>query len=303
MFALAPEFTSARAAMSRVTEIVELGRSKPADISSAKKNDVEAFAETKSTSPNPKGGVDLELRNVHFSYPTRTNTQALRGLSLRVRPGQFCGLVGPSGAGKSTIISLVERMYLPSSGEILIDGSDITKKGDVTFRDDIALVPQDGVLFDGSIRFNIALGARPGVEISDEDMIHACKLANIHDTIMSLPEGYDTPCGASGNKLSGGQKQRLAIARALVRKPRLLILDEPTSALDAESEKLLQQGLEIASKGISVLAIAHRLHTIRKADVIYMIEGGQCVESGTHDELYARSENYRSNVLSQMISS
>lgn len=303
MFALAPEFTSARAAMARVTQVIELGKSKPADITqSAKKDDVEAVAETKSMSPNAKAGIDLELRNVHFSYPTRTNTQALCGLSLRIRPGQFCGLVGPSGAGKSTIISLVERMYLPSSGEILIDGSDITKKTDITFRDDIALVPQDGVLFEGSVRFNMSLGARPGTEVSDEEIIEACKLANIHDTIMSLPEGYDTSCGTAGSKLSGGQKQRLAIARALVRKPRLLILDEPTSALDAESEKLLQDGLEIASKGISVLAIAHRLHTIRKADVIYMIEAGQCADSGTHDELYARSENYRSNVLSQMIS-
>jgi ABC-type multidrug transport system fused ATPase/permease subunit len=287
--------------MARVMEVVQLGRSGAKDVSSAGK-DVEAVAEGKVTSPHATGGLDLELRNVHFSYPTRTNTQALRGLNLRIRPGQFCGLVGPSGAGKSTIISLVERMYLPSSGEILLDGSDITKKADITFRDDIALVPQDGVLFEGSVRFNMSLGARPGTQVSDDDIIHACKLANIHDTIMSLPEGYDTPCGTSGNKLSGGQKQRLAIARALVRKPRLLILDEPTSALDAESEKLLQEGLEIASKGISVLAIAHRLHTIRKADVIYMIDGGECVDSGTHEELYGRSENYRSNVLSQMIS-
>ncbi|KAK2598935.1 hypothetical protein QQS21_005613 [Conoideocrella luteorostrata] len=302
MFALAPEFTNAKAAIARVTQVIELGKPEHSNASASTKNDVEAIAETKNISPKPRGGVDLELRNVHFSYPTRFNAPALTGLNLRVRPGQFCGLVGPSGAGKSTIISLVERMYVPSSGEILIDGSDITKKTDITFRDDIALVPQDGVLFEGSVRFNVSLGARPGTEVSEEEIIQACKLANIHDTIMSLPEGYDTDCGSSGNKLSGGQKQRLAIARALVRKPRLLILDEPTSALDAESEKLLQNGLEIASKGISVLAVAHRLHTIRKADIIYMIEGGRAVDSGTHDELYARSENYRSNVLSQMIS-
>jgi ABC-type multidrug transport system fused ATPase/permease subunit len=145
----------------------------------------------------------------------------------------------------------------------------------------------------------MSLGARPGTEVSEEEIVQACKLANIHDTIMSLPDGYETECGANGSKLSGGQKQRLAIARALVRKPRLLILDEPTSALDAESEKLLQEGLEVASRGISVLAIAHRLNTIRKADKIYMIEAGVCVDSGTHEELFARSENYRSNVLSQ----
>ncbi|KAG5950411.1 hypothetical protein E4U53_005112 [Claviceps sorghi] len=304
MFALAPEFTNAKAAIARVTEIIELGKDKPGmwEASTMKSADIETLAEAKTSSPTATGGVDLELRDVHFSYPTRTSAPALTGLNLRVRPGQFCGLVGPSGAGKSTIISLVERLYVPSSGAILIDGSDITKKMDITFRDDLALVPQDGVLFEGSIRFNVSLGARPGTEVSEEDIVQACKLANIHETIMKLPEGYDTECGSSGSRLSGGQKQRLAIARALVRKPRLLILDEPTSALDAESEKLLQDGLQIASRGITVLAVAHRLHTIRKADVIYMIEGGKSVDAGTHDELYERSENYRSNVLSQMIS-
>ncbi|KAG5978541.1 hypothetical protein E4U55_006080 [Claviceps digitariae] len=306
MFALAPEFTNAKAAMTRVAEIIELSKHKPGVLEAStteKGADIETLAEVKTLSPIATGGIDLELRDVHFSYPTRTSAPALNGLNIRVRPGQFCGLVGPSGAGKSTIISLVERMYVPSSGAILIDGSDITRKTDMTFRDDLALVPQDGVLFEGSIRFNVSLGARPGTEVSEEDIIQACKLANIHETIMKLPEGYDTECGGSGNRLSGGQKQRLAIARALVRKPRLLILDEPTSALDAESEKLLQDGLEIASRGITVLAVAHRLHTIRKADVIYMIEGGKSVDAGTHDELYKRSENYRSNVLSQMISS
>ncbi|KAG6007029.1 hypothetical protein E4U43_000363 [Claviceps pusilla] len=306
MFALAPEFTNAKAAIARVTEIIELSKNKPGVLHASpteKGTDIETLAEAKTSSPVATGGVDLELRDVHFSYPTRTSAPALNGLNIHVRPGQFCGLVGPSGAGKSTIISLVERLYVPSSGAILIDGSDITRKTDITFRDDLALVPQDGVLFAGSIRFNVSLGARPGTEVSEEDIIQACKLANIHETIMKLPDGYDTECGGSGNRLSGGQKQRLAIARALVRKPRLLILDEPTSALDAESEKLLQDGLEIASKGITVLAVAHRLHTIRKADVIYMIEGGKAVDAGTHDELYKRCENYRSNVLSQMISS
>ncbi|KAG6009892.1 hypothetical protein E4U21_000994 [Claviceps maximensis] len=305
MFALAPEFTNAKAAIARVAGVIELSKEKPGLLQAStneKCADIENLAEAKTVSAEATGGVDLELRDVHFSYPTRTSTPALSGLNIRVRPGQFCGLVGPSGAGKSTIISLVEKLYVPSSGAILIDGSDITQRTDISFRDDLALVPQDGVLFEGSIRFNLSLGARPGTEVSEEDMVDACKLANIHDTIMKLPEGYDTECGGSGNRLSGGQKQRLAIARALVRKPRLLILDEPTSALDAESEKLLQDGLEIASRGITVLAVAHRLHTIRKADVIYMIEGGKSVDAGTHDELYKRSENYRSNVLSQMLS-
>ncbi|CAM1507633.1 Fc.00g072740.m01.CDS01 [Cosmosporella sp. VM-42] len=301
MFALAPEVTNARAAIARVTSVIKLGSGADNDPLFSKKKDVEATAETKSVSAYARGGIDLKFRDVHFSYPARTTAKALSGLDLHVRPGQFCGLVGPSGAGKSTVISLVERMYTPSSGEILIDGTDITRQRGVSFRDDIALVPQEGVLFDGTVRFNLSLGARPGTQVSDEDMIEACKLANIHDTIMSMPDGYDTLCGTNGSKLSGGQKQRLAIARALVRKPRMLILDEPTSALDAESEKILQEGLEVASRGITVLAIAHRLHTIRKADVIYLIEAGKAVDAGTHNELYERSETYRANVLSQMI--
>lgn len=302
MFALAPEVTNARAAAARITSIIKLGSSGSGrDPSASEKEDVEAIAGTKGVSPQARGGIDLKLRDVHFSYPARTSAPALRGLNLHVRPGQFCGLVGPSGAGKSTIISLVERLYMPTSGEILIDGTDITKQKGISFRDDIALVPQEGVLFDGSVRFNLTLGARPGAQVSEEDMIEACKLANIHETIMKMPEGYDTLCGTNGSKLSGGQKQRLAIARALVRKPRMLILDEPTSALDAESEKILQEGLDVATKGITVLAIAHRLHTIRKADVIYLIEAGQCADAGTHNELYERSETYRANVLSQMI--
>ncbi|KAM5344261.1 hypothetical protein ACJ41O_012798 [Fusarium nematophilum] len=301
MFALAPEVTNARAAVARVTGIIKLGSSGPGNDPSSKKDDVEATGETKGVTPHARGGIDVKFRDVHFSYPARTAAPALRGLNLHVRAGQFCGLVGPSGAGKSTIISLVERMYTPSSGEILLDGTDITKQKGISFRDDIALVPQEGVLFDGTIRFNLSLGARPGETVSEEDMIEACKLANIHDTITNMPDGYDTLCGTNGSKLSGGQKQRLAIARALVRKPRMLILDEPTSALDAESEKILQEGLEVASKGITVLAIAHRLHTIRKADIIYLIEGGQCADAGTHNELYERSETYRANVLSQMI--
>ncbi|CAG7955780.1 unnamed protein product [Penicillium salamii] len=301
MFALAPEVSNARAAVARVLAILELGSagSKHTALETSTEKDLEGTAPTKSIAPNTEGGLDVEFRDVKFSYPARAHIPVLRGLNVHVRPGQFCALVGPSGAGKSTIISLVERMYLPTSGEILVDGTDITKREDISFRDHIALVPQEGVLFEGSVRFNVSLGARPGTEVSDAEIEEACKLANIHETIINLPSGYDTMCGANGSKLSGGQKQRLAIARALVRKPRLLVLDEPTSALDAESEKLLQQGLEVASKGISVLAIAHRLNTIRKADTIYLIEAGLCVDAGTHEELFKRSESYRTNVLSQ----
>ncbi|KAK5300292.1 hypothetical protein LTR99_007039 [Exophiala xenobiotica] len=303
MFALAPEITNARAAVARITSVIEVGSSGSAGQSTpgSRSDDVEAVAGTKDASPNTEGGIEVKFQNVHFAYPARQSAPALRGLSLRVRPGQFAGLVGPSGAGKSTITSLVERMYVPSSGEILIDGRDITRQAGTSFRNDIALVPQDGVLFDGTIRFNLSLGARPRSSVSDEDMIEACKLASIHDTIVKLPQGYDTLCGVNGSQLSGGQKHRLAIARALVRKPRLLILDEPSSALDAETERILQDNLRTATQGITVLVIAHRLNTIRHADVIFLIEAGQCVDAGTHDELFERSETYRANVLSQMI--
>lgn len=304
MFALAPELSSARAAMARILSLIEIGsdkmqghvRSPPTNDS----NDPEATAEPKPIASNHEAS-SVQLRDVHFAYPARPDIKVLSGLSIDIRPGQFCALVGPSGAGKSTIISLVERLYTPESGAILVDGVDITKHRDVSFRDTMALVPQESVLFEGSIAFNVGLGARPDHEATMDEIVEACKLANIHDVIESLPDGYQTLCGPNGSQFSGGQKQRLSIARALVRKPKLLILDESTSALDAESEKLLQDGLERAAKGITVIAIAHRLHTIRKADVIFLIEGGKCVDRGTHEELLQRSESYRANVMHQTV--
>ncbi|KAH8809292.1 ABC multidrug transporter SitT [Xylogone sp. PMI_703] len=308
MFAFAPELTSARAAMARILGLIEIGSDKmqghvriPSLDTTSKRNDLESMAEVKPPYPSSDRASSVQLRDVHFSYPARPDIKVLNGLNIDIRPGQFAALVGPSGAGKSTIISLVERLYTPLSGSILIDSADVTKSRDVTFRDTISLVPQESVLFEGSIEFNISLGARPGHEVSMDDIVEACKLANIHDTIRALPEGYQTLCGPNGNQFSGGQKQRLSIARALVRKPKLLILDEPTSALDAESEKLLQDGLEKAARGITVIAIAHRLHTIRKADVIFLIEAGQCVDRGSHEELLERSESYRANVMHQTV--
>jgi ABC-type multidrug transport system fused ATPase/permease subunit len=208
--------------------------------------------------------------------------------------------VGPSGAGKSTIISLVERLYAPSAGSVEINNRDIAHS-DISFRHNIAYVPQQSVIFNGTVRFNLTLGARPGQQPSQADLEEACKLANIHDTIIAMPNGYDSDCGPNGDRLSGGQKQRLAIARALVRKPQILLLDESTSALDAESERLLQDGLEKATRHMTVVAIAHRLYTIRKADVIFLIEEGRCVDQGTHAQLVQRSESYRVNALSQAV--
>ncbi|KAL4870097.1 hypothetical protein BDV12DRAFT_166586 [Aspergillus spectabilis] len=306
MFALAPELSSARAAMARLLGLIDLGSDKmqghvhpPSLTTLSSEKDIEA-----TTEPNPPFNTQpasIHLQNIHFSYPARSDIKVLNGLNITIKPGTFCALVGPSGAGKSTIISLIERLYTPQSGSILINGTDITKHRDTTFRDSIALVPQESVLFEGTIKFNISLGSKPGHTASMSEIIEACKLANIHDTIESLPNGYDTLCGPNGSQFSGGQKQRLSIARALIRKPKLLILDESTSALDAESEKLLQDGLEKAARGITVIAIAHRLHTIRRADVIFLIDGGRCTDAGTHEDLLGRSESYRGNVLHQTV--
>ncbi|KAK8076683.1 ABC multidrug transporter SitT [Apiospora phragmitis] len=311
LFTLAPEVTNAGRAASRIFDVIELGSDQRLEGDQHKKkpegsgkdvDDPEAATESKSIAPQTKeGGMSVSFDNLVFSYPARPNRQVLKGLDLTVRPGQFCALVGPSGAGKSTIIALLERMYRPDSGSIKIDGVDIAAKSEPLFRDEIGLVPQDSILFDGTVRFNIALGARPDHEPTQAEIEAACRLANIHDTIMALPQGYETPCGTGGSQLSGGQKQRLAIARALVRRPRMLLLDESTSALDAESERLLQEGLDQAARGITVVAIAHRLHTIRRADVIFMIEDGRCVERGTHEELMRKSEGYRVNVLHQTL--
>ncbi|KAK8123906.1 hypothetical protein PG999_003824 [Apiospora kogelbergensis] len=309
LFTLAPEVTNAGRAASRIFDVIEMGSSQQVDQHNTKhgahgNDDPEAAAaDAKVASPQIKeGGMSVRFDNLMFSYPARPNRQVLKGLDLTIRPGQFCALVGPSGAGKSTIIALLERMYRPDSGSVLIDGVDVAAKSEPLFRDEIGLVPQDSILFDGTVRFNMALGARPDREPSQDEIEAACRLANIHDTIAALPQGYDTACGTGGSQLSGGQKQRLAIARALVRRPRMLLLDESTSALDAESERLLQQGLDqAASGGITVVAIAHRLHTIRRADVIFMIEDGRCVERGTHEELMQKSESYRVNVLHQTL--
>jgi len=318
MFALAPELSSARAAMARILGLIEIGSDKmqgnlhhshppppssptlPSS-SSPSTSSEEKHLESAGKPPVATSGSSVQFHNVHFSYPARPDAPVLRGLDMNLRPGGFYALVGPSGAGKSTIIALLERLYTPQAGAILIDGVDVTRSRDVAFRDAIALVPQESMLFAGSISFNVGLGARPGHEATAAEVREACRLANVSDVVEALPQGYETACGPSGARFSGGQKQRLSIARALVRRPRLLILDEPTSALDAESERLLQEGLERATKGVTVLAIAHRLRTIRKADRIFLIEEGRCVDSGTHAELLERSASYRANVMHQTV--
>ncbi|BFZ54826.1 hypothetical protein PYCC9005_001863 [Savitreella phatthalungensis] len=250
-----------------------------------------------------RGGVQdgrIEFKDVHFRYPTRPDVPVLRGLNLTVEPGQYVALVGPSGCGKSTTIGLIERFYDPLSGTVLADGRDLAEFNLKEMRKSIALVSQEPTLYQGTIRFNITLGAHEE-DVPEEAIVQACRDANILDFIQSLPQGFETMCGQRGTALSGGQKQRIAIARALIRKPKVLLLDEATSALDSESEKVVQAALDKAAKGRTTIAIAHRLSTIQRADKIYVFEGGRIVEAGKHDELVNNGGLYAELVLQQSL--
>lgn len=233
----------------------------------------------------------VEFREVHFRYPTRPEQPVLRGLNLSVRPGQYVALVGASGCGKSTTIALLKRFYDPLAGGVYMDGKEISSLNINDYRSHIALVSQEPTLYQGSIRENILLGSAKE-QVSDEAIEFACREANIYDFILSLPEGFNTMVGSKGALLSGGQKQRIAIARALIRDPKILLLDEATSALDSESEHVVQAALDKAAKGRTTIAVAHRLSTIQKADVIYVFDQGRIVESGTHSELMKRNGRY-----------
>jgi ATP-binding cassette subfamily B (MDR/TAP) protein 1 len=233
----------------------------------------------------------IEFRDVHFRYPTRPEQPVLRGLNLTVKPGQYVALVGASGCGKSTTIALLERFYDPLVGGIYIDGKEISSLNIKQYRSYLALVSQEPTLYQGTVRENILLGADHD-DVSDSAIEFACKEANIFDFIMSLPDGFSTIVGSKGSMLSGGQKQRIAIARALLRDPKILLLDEATSALDSESEHVVQAALDAAAKGRTTIAVAHRLSTIQKADVIYVFDQGRIVEHGTHGELMKLAGRY-----------
>ncbi|OCF58535.1 ATP-binding cassette, subfamily B (MDR/TAP), member 1 [Kwoniella mangroviensis CBS 10435] len=248
-----------------------------------------------------KGHIRIE--DVHFRYPTRPGVRVLRELNIDVPAGTYVALVGPSGCGKSTTIQLLERFYDPLIGQITLDGVDIKELNVSNFRDQVALVSQEPTLYAGTIKFNILLGAnKPMEEITQEEIENACKDANIYDFIMSLPDGFDTEVGGKGSQLSGGQKQRIAIARALIRNPKVLLLDEATSALDSQSEKVVQEALDKASRGRTTIAIAHRLSSIQRSDQIYYFAEGKVAEHGTHQELLAKKGGYYELVQMQNLS-
>ncbi|XP_074404642.1 bile salt export pump isoform X3 [Zonotrichia albicollis] len=233
----------------------------------------------------------IEFLNCKFTYPSRPDIQVLKGLSISVKPGQTLAFVGSSGCGKSTSVQLLERFYDPEKGSVLIDGHD-SKNVNVQFlRSKIGIVSQEPVLFDCSIADNIKYGSNTK-EATMEKVIEAAQKAQLHDFVMSLPNKYETNVGAQGSQLSRGQKQRIAIARAIIRDPKILLLDEATSALDTESEKTVQAALDKAREGRTCIVIAHRLSTIQNADIIAVMSQGLIIERGTHDELMAMEGAY-----------
>jgi subfamily B ATP-binding cassette protein MsbA len=255
---------------------------------------VRSILDTDTVIPDPPDGLDpetlkgeIELRNVAFGY--NPETPILTDVSFHIQPGEFVGIVGPTGSGKSTVVSLIPRFYDADSGSVLVDGKDVREYRIKPLRDQIGYVLQDTVLFHGTILENIAFG---NPHATKDEIVAAAKLANADGFISRMPLGYDTLVGERGSTLSGGQRQRIGIARVMVRNNPILLLDEPTAALDSESEKLVIDALEKLMKGKTVVAIAHRLTTIRDADQIIVLSGGVVAESGSHDQLLKRGGIY-----------
>lgn len=253
--------------------------------------------------PYSKSGKKLDkvvgrvtFQNVHFRYPTRKEAKVLNGLNLSVEPGTSVALVGHSGCGKSTSVGLLTRLYEQEDGSVQVDGVDVRDLNIEWLRNIIGIVQQEPVLFNDTIHNNLLIG---NPDATREKMIEVCKMANAHDFIVKMPKGYDTLIGDGGVQLSGGQKQRVAIARTLIRDPKILLLDEATSALDAQSESIVQSALNNAAKGRTTIMIAHRLSTIREADKIVFFEKGVIVESGNHEELVKLGGRYFDLVKAQ----
>jgi ATP-binding cassette subfamily B protein len=238
--------------------------------------------------PAPVKG-EISFEDVSFQYPSRPNVSALDKVTLTIQPGETVALVGPSGAGKTTIIQMIQRFYDPTTGQVKLDGKALQEMQRDDFRQHLALVPQDPVIFASSARENIRFGR---LDATDAEVEAAAKAAAAHDFITALPEGYDSPMGERGVMLSGGQKQRIAIARAILRDAPVLLLDEATSALDAESERLVQAAVDELAQNRTTIIVAHRLATVKKADRILVMEEGRVVAQGRHDDLVAEGGLY-----------
>ncbi|KAH9826479.1 Multidrug ATP-binding cassette transporters (ABC) transporter [Teratosphaeria destructans] len=311
LFSLSPEIARAKAASKSIADLLSHRSSiLRSNLSSDKLSTTTPGTEAKppqdqlgcgqssSSGDIPK----LAFDHVSFAYGHENSKPVLHDTCVEVRQGQTIALVGPSGAGKSSVISLIERFYDPLSGTVRLDGQDIRSMDVKRLRDRMGLVSQEPDLLPGSISYNVRLGARHDQEISEADIADVCKQCGLHDFITSLPDGYNTECGSTGaSKLSGGQRQRLAIARALIRQPEMLLLDEVTSALDAHSERIVQDSLAAATQDRTTIMVAHRLASIQHADRIYVLDNGRVVESGTHAELMRNGLLYASLAKTQKV--
>ena len=273
---LARVYTNIQKTIGATEDLFEILDYKKEPVNTELPNQIEGF----------KGSIDFS--NIEFSYPSRLDIKVLKGISFKVAQGEQIALVGSSGAGKSTIIQLIMQFYIPEKGEITFDGKPSASYSLSDIRNQMAIVPQDVLLFGGTIRENIAYGK---IDAEAEEITEAARKANAHEFIDSFPEKYETIVGERGIQLSGGQRQRIAIARAVLKNPKILLLDEATSSLDSESENLVQQALEKLMKGRTSIVIAHRLSTIVNADNILVVDGGRIVEQGTHKDLISKKDS------------
>lgn len=310
LFSLSPEIARAKTAARSIFTLLDAkskimppsGASFPVKSSTTSSLESSTLEKMSGSMERPGTSIPkLQFSNVSLTYPNSSRS-SLNNVDFSIFPGQSVALVGPSGAGKSSAMALIERFYDPTDGGILYDGVDLREMDVRTLRSHMGLVSQDPDLFSGSILYNVKLGAPSGQSVTEEEVHAACKKCGMHDFITSLPDGYNTDCGSSSSsQMSGGQKQRLAIARALVRNPELLLLDEPTSALDAHSEAHVQNTLAEAAKGRTTVIVAHRLASIQHVDRIFVFEHGRIVAQGTHTELVAQGGLYASMAKAQSL--